>query len=115
MRLSTNARSKLGPDQPQATLAGISGPSDKKGGHHEGLLRVRQGDGLFGFSVKPEESEKVLSCQFVDHEYLTGGALRRLRKLSMTACASPQGEAKRQRRYSREHWVIRIWPTNDAV
>lgn len=45
-------------------------------------MRVRQGDGLFGFSVKPEESEKVLSCQFVEHEYLTGGTAGKLRVLS---------------------------------
>jgi hypothetical protein len=85
-------------------------------------LRVRQGDGLFGFSVKPEESEKVLSCQFVEHEYLTHGALRRLRMLSIQpkterahlARASPQGEAKQQRRYSRRYWVTHRSPTNAA-
>ncbi|HKV31995.1 MAG TPA: hypothetical protein VJT14_13370 [Candidatus Dormibacteraeota bacterium] len=36
-------------------------------------------------------------------------------RATLTACASPQGEAKRQRRYSREHWVIGISPTSDAV
>jgi hypothetical protein len=63
-----------------AALTGISRASDKKGGQLEGLLGVRQREGLRDFSVKAEEPEKVLPRQFVEHEYVTRGALAKLRK-----------------------------------
>ena len=53
--------------------------SDKEGGQLEGLLRVRQSEGLIGLGVKPEESETVLVRQFVEHEYVTHDAVGRLR------------------------------------
>src|SRR2546429_4999284 len=61
-------------------LARISRASDKKGGQLQGLLGVRQGEGLGSFRVKAEEPEKVLARQFVDHEYVTRGACAGLRR-----------------------------------
>jgi hypothetical protein len=61
-----------------AALTGISRASDKKRGQLEGLLGVRQSERLVGFRVKAEKPEKVLPRQFVEHEYLTRGALAKL-------------------------------------
>ena len=61
-------------------LARISRASDKKGGQLQGLLGVRQAEGLGSFRVKAEEPEKVLGRQVVDHEYVTRGAPAGLRR-----------------------------------